>query len=116
MGWYRDAFKRDGRIIASVEMKQKEDTKTVKDIEKARTVCERLQRVAEAKDKMESKGSARVVRLDGTGSRAMGSTTTNEMNDMLDVCVLEHTQSEEQSMDKQGVMNCMREKEQDMKD
>ena len=64
----------------------------MKDIEKVRTECERLTRAAEAKSKMESKGSTRVVRLDG--SRAMRSTTTNEMNDVLDVCVLEQTQGE----------------------
>jgi hypothetical protein len=55
---------------------------------------------------MESKGSTRVVRLDG--SRAMRSTTTNEMNDMLDVCILEHIQGEEQNVGKQEVMNYMR--------
>ena len=63
---------------------------------------------------MESKGSTRVVKLDG--SRATRSTTTNETNDMPDMCVLAHTQREEQSVEKQEVMNYMRNKEQDMKD
>ena len=100
--------------LQQLEMKQKEDTKAVKDIEKVRTECGRLRRAAEAKNKMESKGSTRVVKLDG--SRAMRSTTTNEMNDMLDVCVLEHTQKEKQSVGKQELVNYMRDNEQEMKD
>jgi hypothetical protein len=105
-----------GETLQQLETKQKEGNKTVKDIEKVKTECEKLQKAAGAKKRMEVKGSTRVVKLDG--SRAMRSTTTNEMNDMLDVCVLEHTQRKEQSMkeqDMKGVCDYMRETEQDMK-
>ena len=99
-----------------LEMKQKEDNKTVKDNEKVRTECEGLQKATEAKNKMESKSLTRVVKLDG--SRAMRSTTKNGMNDMLDVCVLENAQKEEQSKATQGIQelcNYMRGAQQDMK-
>ena len=71
--------------LHQLEAKKTEDSKVVRDIEKCRTECEKLQKAVGAKQRMEAKGSTRVVRLDR--SRAMKSTTTNEMNDMLDVRV-----------------------------
>ena len=68
----------------------------MRDIENARAEWEKLGKAVEAKRKMGEKGSTKVVKLDG--SRAMRSTTTNEMNDMLDVCSLEHTQENAQDL------------------
>ena len=82
--------------LHQLEAKKTEGGKDVRDLEKCKVECGKLQKAVRAKQRMEVKSLTRVVRLDG--ARTMRSTTTNEMNDMLDVCVLERNQGGEQSM------------------